>query len=58
MGGSKTRIDIPFGLECPVIVAGRFSYRPEPPTPSAAPFDDGLVEIAQLITREESTATD
>jgi hypothetical protein len=31
----------------------RFVYRPEPPAPSAAPFDDGLVEIARLIAREE-----
>jgi hypothetical protein len=32
---------------------GRFVYRPEPATPSAKPFDDGLVEIARLIAREE-----
>jgi hypothetical protein len=31
----------------------RFVYRPEPPTPSTAPFDDGLVEIARLIASEE-----
>jgi len=31
----------------------RFVYRPEPPAPSAAPFDDGLIEIARLIAREE-----
>jgi hypothetical protein len=31
----------------------RFVYRPEPPTPSTAPFDDGLVEIARLIAGEE-----
>ena len=28
-------------------------YRPEPPAPSAVPFDDGLIEIARLIAREE-----
>jgi hypothetical protein len=32
---------------------GRFVYRPEPPTPPVKPFDDGLVEIARLIAREE-----
>ncbi len=32
----------------------RFVHRPEPPAPSAAPFDDGLIEIARLIAREES----
>ena len=32
----------------------RFVYRPQPPTPPAAPFDDGLTEIARLIAREES----
>jgi hypothetical protein len=32
---------------------GRFVHRPEPPTPPAKPFDDGLVEIARLIGREE-----
>ena len=32
---------------------GRFVHRPEPPTPPAKPFDDGLVEIARLIAREE-----
>jgi hypothetical protein len=31
---------------------GRFVHRPEPPTPPAKPFDDGLVEIARLIARE------
>src|SRR5712671_114701 len=32
----------------------RFVNRPEPPAPSAVPFDDGLIEIARLIAREES----
>lgn len=32
---------------------GRFVRRPEPPTPPAKPFDDGLVEIVRLIAREE-----
>jgi hypothetical protein len=32
----------------------RFIYRPEPPQPTAAPFDDGLAEIARLIAREDS----
>ena len=32
---------------------GRFVHRPELPTPPAKPFDDGLVEIARLIAREE-----
>jgi hypothetical protein len=31
----------------------RFMYRPEPPQPAAAPFDDGLAEIARLIARED-----
>jgi len=31
----------------------RFVNRPEPPAPSAVPFDDGLIEIARLIAREE-----
>jgi len=31
----------------------RFVYRPEPPAASAAPFDDGPIEIARLIAREE-----
>jgi hypothetical protein len=33
---------------------GRLVHRPAPPTPPAKPFDDGLVEIARLIAREES----
>ena len=32
----------------------RFIYHSEPPQPSAAPFDDGLTEIARLIARERS----
>jgi hypothetical protein len=32
----------------------RFIYRSEPPQPTAAPFDDGLAEIARLIAREDS----
>ena len=31
----------------------RFIYHSEPPQPSAAPFDDGLTEIARLIARED-----
>jgi hypothetical protein len=31
----------------------RFIYRPERPQPTAAPFDDGLAEIARLIARED-----
>jgi hypothetical protein len=31
----------------------RFVHRPEPPTSPAAPFDDGLAELARLIARED-----
>ena len=31
----------------------RFIYHSEPSQPSAAPFDDGLTEIARLIARED-----
>jgi hypothetical protein len=31
----------------------RFIHRPEPLQPTAAPFDDGLAEIARLIARED-----
>jgi hypothetical protein len=31
----------------------RFIYQPGPPRPTAAPFDDGLAEIARLIARED-----
>jgi len=33
----------------------RFIYQPGPPQPAAAPFDDGLAEIARLIAREDPT---
>lgn len=35
----------------------RFAHRPEPPTAptAAAPFDDGLVVIARLISADEQT---
>ena len=31
----------------------RFIYQSGPPQPTAAPFDDGLAEIARLIARED-----
>ena len=32
----------------------RFVHRPQPPTPVApAPFDDGLVQLAQLIAVDD-----
>jgi len=32
----------------------RFVHRPQPPTPVApAPFDDGLVQLAQLIAADD-----
>ena len=36
----------------------RFIYRSEPPQPTAAPFDDGLAEIARLIAREDPIKAD
>jgi hypothetical protein len=36
----------------------RFIYRSELPQPTAAPFDDGLAEIAQLIAREDPVEAD
>ncbi len=36
----------------------RFIYQPEPPQPTAAPFDDGLAEIARLIAREDPVKAD
>jgi hypothetical protein len=39
-------------------VLSRFVQRPEPPTPPAAPFDDGLTEIARLLELEESARDD
>ena len=36
----------------------RFIYRSEPPQPTAAPFDDGLAEIARLIARENPIKAD
>jgi len=36
----------------------RFIYHSEPPQPSAAPFDDGLTEIARLIAREDLIKAD
>jgi hypothetical protein len=36
----------------------RFIYRSEPPRFTAAPFDDGLAEIAQLIAREDPIKAD
>jgi hypothetical protein len=36
----------------------RFIYHSEPPQPSAAPFDDGLTEIARLIAREDPIKAD
>jgi hypothetical protein len=37
---------------------GRFIYHSEPPQPPAAPFDDGLAEIARLIAREDPVKAD
>ena len=36
----------------------RFIYRSDPPQFTAAPFDDGLAEIAQLIASEEPIQAD
>ena len=36
----------------------RFIYRSEPLQPTAAPFDDGLAEIARLIAREDPVEAD
>jgi hypothetical protein len=36
----------------------RFIYSSEPPQPPAAPFDDGLAEIARLIAREDPVKAD
>jgi hypothetical protein len=36
----------------------RFIYRSELPQPTAAPFDDGLAEIARLIAREDPVEAD
>jgi hypothetical protein len=36
----------------------RFIYQPGPPQPAAAPFDDGLAEIARLIAREDPVKAD
>lgn len=35
---------------------GKIVQREEPLTPPAAPFDDGLVEIARLIASEDPVA--
>jgi hypothetical protein len=39
-------------------VLSRFVQRPQPPTPPAAPFDDGLTEIARLLELEEPDRDD
>lgn len=36
----------------------RFIYHSEPHQPPAAPFDDGLTEIARLIAREDPIKAD
>ena len=36
----------------------RFIHRPEPLQFTAAPFDDGLAEIARLIAREDPIKAD
>ena len=36
----------------------QFIYHSGPPQPSAAPFDDGLTEIARLIAREDLIKAD
>jgi hypothetical protein len=36
----------------------RFIYQPGSPQPTAAPFDDGLAEIARLIAREDPIKAD
>ena len=42
-----------------LVALRRLVFQPERhPTPPAKPFDDGLVEIARLLTNEESNHHD